>query len=83
MSTVSKPCVSSEVQRHGMQWLQSKLRIETYEKSERDAVEVIARYAMRVYQADPTRDDFLLAGPRSQVRVRVFILVEESARGAA
>ncbi len=73
---VSKPWVSPEVQEHGIQWLKSKIRIESYEKSERDAIEVIARYAFRVYQQDPTRDDFLLAGPRSQIRVRVFALGE-------
>lgn len=75
---VSKPFVSSEVQQQGLLWLKSKLKIETYEQSERSAVEVIARYAFRVYLEDPTRDDFLLAGPKSQVRVRIFALPNDA-----
>lgn len=76
---VSKPFVSSEVQQQGLQWLKSKMRIETYEQNEREAVQVIARYALSIYQADPTREDFLLAGPRSQVRVRIFALSRNAA----
>jgi hypothetical protein len=35
---------------------------------------VIAQYAFQVFSGDPKKTDFLLAGPRARVRVRVIDL---------
>lgn len=79
---LSKPFVRPEIQEHAVQWLKSKIRIEKYERSEVEAVKVIAQYAMKVFQEDPAKMDFLLAGPQAQVRVRIFVL-EETGQAAA
>ena len=69
---LSQPVVRPEVQKHGVQWLRSKQKIETFQKSEVEASKVIADFAFRLYQEEPDRRDFLLAGPAAQVRIRVF-----------
>jgi hypothetical protein len=71
---LSQPFVKPEIQAHGVQWLKSKLRIEEFERNEREAAKIIAEYALTVYRDDPKRRDFLLAGPKAQVRVRIFVL---------
>ncbi len=71
---LSQPFVRPEIQEHGIQWLKSKIRIEEYQRSEVEAARVIADYAYRVFQEDPRRTDFYLAGPTNKVRIRVFVL---------
>jgi len=69
---LSQSCVRPEIQEHGVQWLKSKMKIERFVKSEREATQVIAQYAFRVFSESPWRTDFFLAGPSSKVRIRVF-----------
>lgn len=69
---LSQPFVRSEIQEHGVQWLKSKIRIEEFQKSEVEAANVIAQYAMRILTDNPQKTDFFLAGPKTMVRVRVF-----------
>lgn len=71
---LSKPFLKSEIQEHGVQWLKSKIRIEKYQRDEREAARIIADYAFEVFRAEMEKTDFLLAGPRAEVRIRIFIL---------
>ena len=80
---LSQPFVRPEIQEHGVQWLKSKMKIEQYQKSERDAAQVIAGYAMKVLEEKPDQTDFILAGPSAQVRVRVFIMKQVAHSQAA
>jgi hypothetical protein len=80
---LSSPFVKFEIQEHGVQWMKSKLRIEKYQCEETEAAKIIAEYAFRLYCKDPTRVDFLLAGPTAQVRVRIFVLGDSSANQCA
>lgn len=75
---LSQPFIRTEVQDHGIQWLKSKMRIEQYQKSEREATQVISEYAFKLYTENPTRKEFYLAGPTSKVLVRVFPLKRDS-----
>jgi hypothetical protein len=61
-----------EVQSHGMAWLRSKLKIDHFRQQEKDAAEVIAHFALSKYRENPELEDFVLAGPGVQVRVRIF-----------
>lgn len=74
---LSQPFVRPEVKKHGVQWLKSKIRIEKYQKCERSAVTTIAEYAYRVFLKNTQRDDFFLAGPKAQVRIRVYVVEQE------
>jgi len=69
---LSQPFLNPEIQSHGIRWLKSQIRIETYHKTERDAVKIISEYAYKIYQEDPDKTDFFLASTNSQVRIRVF-----------
>lgn len=80
---LSQPFVKPEIQQHGVQWLKSKLRIEEFQRNEAEAAAIIAQYALQVFSSDPKRTDFFLAGPRSQVRVRVFVIRAQSMESAA
>ncbi len=71
---LSKPFLKNEIQSHAVQWLKSKIRIEQYNRSEVEAVQVIADYAVKLFRSDPEKIDFLLAGPQAQVRVRIFLV---------
>ena len=71
---LSQPFVKPEIQEHGIQWLKSKIRIEEFQRNEREAAKIIAEYALKVYSGNPERRDFLLAGPKAQVRVRIFVV---------
>jgi hypothetical protein len=64
--------VSPEVQSHGVAWLRSKMKIEQFRQQERDAAEVIANFALAKIETDPELEDFVLAGPGVQVRIRIF-----------
>lgn len=80
---LSRPFVKPEVQEHGIQWLKSKIKIEKFVQSERDATRVIAQYAYRLYLENPTRTDFVLASPRAKVRVRIFEISSAKTEGQA
>lgn len=80
---LSKPFVRPEVQEHGLQWLKSKLRIEQYQKNETQAAKIIAEYALRVLEQDPEKTDFMLAGPSSMVRVRIFDMSQQFEQSVA
>lgn len=64
--------VRPEVQSHGVAWLRSKMKIETFRRQEREAAEVIAHFALSKIKEDPELEDFILAGPGVQVRIRIF-----------
>lgn len=64
--------VRPEVQSHGIAWLRSKMKIEQFRQQERDAAEVIANFALVKYKEDPDLEDFVLAGPGVEVRIRIF-----------
>ena len=68
-----QPFLKPEIREHGVQWLKSKLRIEQYQQTEAEAAKIIADFAYKVYSEDPTKTDFILAGPSAKVRVRVFV----------
>lgn len=64
--------VRPEVQSHGVAWLRSKMKIEQFRRQEREAAEVIAHFALNKIKEDPALEDFILAGPGMQVRIRIF-----------
>lgn len=64
--------VRAEVQSHGVAWLRSKMKIDQFRQQEREAAEVIANFALAKYKEDPNLEDFVLAGPGVQVRIRIF-----------
>jgi hypothetical protein len=80
---LSQPFVKPEVQDHAVQWFKSRSKIETYQKAEDEASRVIANYAFQVFSSDPSKTDFLLAGPRAKVRVRIIDLSQLFAQRAA
>jgi hypothetical protein len=71
---LSKPFLKSEVHKHGVQWLKSRIRIERFQKDEKEAAKVIADYAFQILINETSLRDFYLAGPKAQVRVRVIVL---------
>lgn len=71
---LSQPFVKPDVQAHAVQWFKSRVKIESFQKAEDDASRVIASYAFQVYSNDPTKTDFMLAGPRAKVRIKVVDL---------
>ena len=73
-SLLSQPCVKPEVQVHAVQWFKSRTKIESFQKAEDDASRVIANYAFQVYSKDASKTDFLLAGPKAKVRIKVIDL---------
>jgi hypothetical protein len=80
---LSQPYLKPEVQEHAVQWFKSRSKIETYQKAEDEASAVIARYAFQLFSEDPLKTDFLLAGPRAKVRIKVIDLSSQSDRQAA
>ncbi len=71
---LSQPFVKPDVQEHAVQWFKSRAKIEAYQKAEDGASRVIAMYAFEIYQSNPGRTDFFLAGPKAKVRIRVIEL---------
>ena len=69
---LSQPFVKPDVQEHAVQWFKSRTKIEAYQKAEDEASRVIAQYAFQIYQGDPSRTDFMLAGPKAKVRIRII-----------
>lgn len=79
---LSQPFVAPAIREQGMQWLHSKIKIEKFRKSEREAAQVIAEFAIKFFAENPQCEDFYLMGPSAKVRVRIF-KVEDKARSAA
>ncbi len=82
---LSQPFLNREVQEHGVQWFKSRIKIQRYQTTERDAAKVIADYAYKIFEKDRTKTDFFLASSASQVRIRVFTLpkgVEDEIKAA-
>lgn len=73
-----RPFLNHELQNHAVHWLKSKIKIEEYQKIECQAAQTIADFAYQIYQKDPTKTDFCLAGENRQVRIRIFIVNGES-----
>jgi hypothetical protein len=71
---LSQPFVKPDVQAHAVQWFKSRAKIESFQKAEDDASRVIATYAFQVYSNDYTKTDFMLAGPKAKVRIKVIDL---------
>jgi hypothetical protein len=80
---LSQPFLKPEVQEHAVQWFKSRGKIETYQKAEDEASTVIARYAFQLFSEDPKKTDFMLAGPKARVRIRVIDLTSYSENQAA
>jgi hypothetical protein len=80
---LSQPFLKPEVQEHAVQWFKSRGKIETYQKAEDEASSVIAKYAFQLFAEDPRKTDFMLAGPRARVRIRVIDLTGYSENQAA
>ncbi len=72
---LSRPFARPNLQKQAVLWLKSKMKLNTHRQNENQAALVIAEYAYQIYQSNPDRIDFLLAGPNSQVRIRIFPLV--------
>lgn len=70
---LSNPFLPLEIQQHGIQWLRSKIRIEQYQKTESEAAKIIADYAFKIFQDQPGKKDFYLAGPTAKVRVKIYV----------
>ncbi len=79
---LSQPFLRPEIQAHGVQWLKSKSKIEQYQRNEAEAAKIIADYAFKVFVEDPSKTDFFLVGPSTQVRIRVFSLRERRSQAA-
>ncbi len=71
---LSRPFIKPDIQEHGVKWLKSKLRVEQYQKTEAEAAQVIAEYAFKLFQENPARKEYFLAGATAQVKIRVFTL---------
>ena len=71
---LSKKAIRTEIQRHGVAWMKSKIKIDHFKTQEKEAAEVIAGYALDRYKEDRNLTDFMLAGPGVQVRVRIFVV---------
>ncbi len=80
---LSQPFLKPEIQEHAVQWFKSRSRIETYQHAEDEASRVIALYAFQVFSGDPKKTDFLLAGPKARVRIRIIDLTNYSKKSAA
>ena len=71
---LSQPFVKPDVQDHAIQWFKSRAKIEAFQKAEDEASRVIAHYAFQVFVQDQEKTDFLLAGPKARVRIRIIDL---------
>ncbi len=80
---VCEPFCRLEVQGHAAQWFQSRLQLEQFQNTEAEARRIIAEFALKVFQDDPSRLEFVLAAPSAEVQVRIHLvsksIVSESA----
>lgn len=71
---ISRPFIRTEIREHGIQWFKSRMRIQQYREHEAKAAQVIASYALKLFEERPSRNEFVLAGPKAKVRILVFTL---------
>jgi hypothetical protein len=71
---LSKPFLRADIQKYGVKWLKSRIRIEQFQKDEKEAAKIIADYAFRLFSGETSLRDFFLAGPKAQVRVKVIVV---------
>lgn len=74
---LTQPFVKPEIQEHGVQWFRSRLSIDHYRQREEEAAKLIADYAFNIFKEDPKKHEFILDGPSSRVRIRVFEVEKE------
>lgn len=77
-SVVANPAVQAAVRDHCLKWLHSKIRMDRFADQEKEAAELIARFAFQVYGVNPETDDFWLDGVSARVRIRVFTFQDEA-----
>jgi hypothetical protein len=80
---LSHPFVKPEIQEHGLQWLKSKIRIEQFQGEEIQAAKIIAEFAFRMFCEDQSKTELVLAGPSSQVKVKILVLSAPSLNHSA
>jgi len=71
---ITQPYVKPEILEHGVQWLRSKVKIEEFQRQEREATRVIANYAFQVFAENQDLREFMLSGPSAQVQIKVVEL---------
>ena len=71
---VSEPNCKSEVQENAVPWFQSRIELERFQRAEAEARAIIVEYALKLYEDDPTRVDFILSAPTAEVRVRIHFV---------
>ena len=50
------------------------MKIESFQRTEAEATEVIASFAFNLFKLDPSKTEFVLKGTKGAVRIRVFDL---------
>ena len=80
---LSQPFLKPEVREQAMEWFKSRMKIEFYQKNEFEATQVIAQYALGLFKENPKRTDFILAGPKAQVDVRIYLIDAQENEPAA
>ncbi len=78
-----QPFLRPEIQEQAVQWFKSKIKIEEFQRSEREATEIIATYAYGLFREDSHKRDFTLAGANAAVRVRIIEVPVGVERAAA
>ncbi len=73
---IAQPFVKPDVQEHAVQWFKSRAKIESFQKAEDEASQIIATYAFQIYTSNPSKTDFMLAGPKAKVRIKIIDLGE-------
>jgi hypothetical protein len=71
---VSEPFCKVQLREHAFRWFRSRLNLEKFVEAERQARQVIAEYAFVLYQENPSRTDFILFSPQSEVRIRILLI---------
>ncbi len=69
---LSHPFLRKKIQRQGVQWFKSRIKIHQYQQAERKAMQFIVDYAYKIFLTQPHQRDFVLTTSTHQVRVRVF-----------
>jgi arginine deiminase len=71
-----KPFPEILFQRQATRWFRMKMRIEQFQRKEKEAAQVIADYAYRVFLDEPDRSEFYIESDHHRVRVRVFTIAK-------
>jgi hypothetical protein len=75
--------IPPDVQKHGMAWFQSKLKIEEFKKSEAEATQIISEYAFKVFLENTERREFMLSGPKAKVCIKIFLIKTVFQKGSS